>query len=132
MKTGKYITKRAKTLYKLGIGDNGALDVKKITLIGEAIRQSQVQDKIKILQVFARYVSRALARRTLTIESASNLDRVMVDQIVKTMSKKVGWLLEPKIVLKPELVSGVKVILYDTIYDYSLKGRFEQIKEKVG
>lgn len=128
----KTLTKRAKRFFEICLDKNGELDAKKVITVAEVIKQSDTSGKLKLLQAFKAYIVRAHAKQTLIIETPIDLDQTIIDQVVGAMTGLIGRPLSPAVIQKPELISGVRVIWYDTIYDYSLQGKFEQMRGKVG
>jgi F-type H+-transporting ATPase subunit delta len=62
------------------------------------------------------------------IESAFPIDASQVAAVTATMEKRFGRKLEAHVVVRPELIGGVRVVVGDEVLDTSIRARLEQMK----
>jgi F-type H+-transporting ATPase subunit delta len=63
-----------------------------------------------------------------TIESAFPIDASQLADVKAAMEKRFGKKLEAHVVVKPELIGGVRVVVGDEVLDTSIRARLEQMK----
>jgi len=62
------------------------------------------------------------------IESAYPIDAAQLNEVVATLEKRFGRKLEAGVVVRPELIGGIRVVVGDEVLDTSVKARLEQMK----
>jgi len=62
------------------------------------------------------------------IESAYPIDAAQLPEVVATLEKRFGRKLEASVVVRPELIGGIRVVVGDEVLDTSVKARLEQMK----
>lgn len=85
-----------------------------------------------ILKAYVNLLKTYLAKETLTLEAASQVHPRYVDEIKRHFEKIEGKSLRVKQLSNPTLLGGLRVSLGDTQWDYSTKGKIEEIKEALG
>ena len=63
-----------------------------------------------------------------TVFSAFALDGATLADLLVTLEKRFGKMLNLKVELQPELIGGVRVVVGDEVLDTSVKARLEQMK----
>ncbi len=63
-----------------------------------------------------------------TIESAFAIDGAQLAEVVATLEKRFGRKLNATVVVKPELIGGIRVSVGDEVLDTSVAARLEQMK----
>ena len=63
-----------------------------------------------------------------TVFSAFALDAATLADLLVTLEKRFGKMLNLKVELQPELIGGVRVVVGDEVLDTSVKARLEQMK----
>jgi F-type H+-transporting ATPase subunit delta len=63
-----------------------------------------------------------------TIESAFPIDASQLADVKAAMERRFGKKLEAHVVVKPELIGGVRVVVGDEVLDTSIRARLEQMK----
>jgi F-type H+-transporting ATPase subunit delta len=66
------------------------------------------------------------------VQSAVALDAGQVARLEAALSKATGKTVQAKVVTDPSLIGGVVAKIGDTIFDGSVKGRFEDVREQWG
>lgn len=87
-------------------------------------------EAIYLVSGFLKGLKREVAKTTLTVESAIPLSSIEMNQIKKQLSTHYT-LTTTHSVLNPELLGGIKARVADTVYDFSLKGKLQQVKEAI-
>jgi F-type H+-transporting ATPase subunit delta len=62
------------------------------------------------------------------IESAYPIDAIQLTDVVATLEQRFGRKLEASVVVRPELIGGIRVVVGDEVLDTSVKARLEQMK----
>lgn len=62
------------------------------------------------------------------IESAYPIDATQLTDVVATLEQRFGRKLEASVVVRPELIGGIRVVVGDEVLDASVKARLEQMK----
>jgi len=62
------------------------------------------------------------------IESAYPIDAAQLPEVVATLEPRFGRKLEASVVVRPELIGGIRVVVGDEVLDTSVKARLEQMK----
>lgn len=62
------------------------------------------------------------------IESAYPIDAAQLPEVVAALEKRFGRKLEASVVVRPELIGGIRVVVGDEVLDTSVKARLEQMK----
>ena len=62
------------------------------------------------------------------IESAYAIDAAQLPEVVATLEKRFGRKLEASVVVRPDLIGGIRVVVGDEVLDTSVKARLEQMK----
>ena len=88
-------------------------------------------DRKQFLKAFQKAASREIAKDTLTIESAQPLEVAVVDQIVQHFSQNREQPLHVQQAIVPDLISGVRVRLGDTVYDASLAHSLQSLAARI-
>jgi F-type H+-transporting ATPase subunit delta len=63
-----------------------------------------------------------------TVESAFPIDASQLADVQAAMQRRFGRKLDMNVVVKPELIGGVRVIVGDEVLDTSIRARLEQMK----
>jgi F-type H+-transporting ATPase subunit delta len=63
-----------------------------------------------------------------TIESAYPIDAAQLDEVKASLEKRFGRKLNASVVLRPELIGGVRVVVGDEVLDTSVAARLQQMK----
>jgi F-type H+-transporting ATPase subunit delta len=62
------------------------------------------------------------------IESAYPIDAAQLPEVVATLEQRFGRKLEASVVVRPDLIGGIRVVVGDEVLDTSVKARLEQMK----
>jgi F-type H+-transporting ATPase subunit delta len=62
------------------------------------------------------------------IESAFPIEGAQLAEVAATLEKRFGRKLNASVVVKPDLIGGIRVVVGDEVLDTSVKARLEQMK----
>lgn len=62
------------------------------------------------------------------IESAFPIDAAQLPEVIDTLQKRFGRRLEASVVVRPDLIGGIRVVVGDEVLDTSVRARLEQMK----
>ena len=62
------------------------------------------------------------------IESAYPIDAAQLPEVVAALEKRFARKLEASVVVRPDLIGGIRVVVGDEVLDTSVKARLEQMK----
>jgi len=62
------------------------------------------------------------------VESAFPIDAAPLAEVVSTLEKRFARKLNATVVVRPELIGGIRVVVGDEVLDTSVKARLEQMK----
>jgi F-type H+-transporting ATPase subunit delta len=62
------------------------------------------------------------------IESAFPIDAVQLSEVVDTLQKRFGRRLDATVVVRSDLIGGIRVVVGDEVLDTSVRARLEQMK----
>ena len=95
------------------------------------IQGRSAADRKAFLKQFHKSVIREVARDTLTIESATELDTALVDNLVQSFGRDRKRPLQMVQTLNPDLIAGLRVRLGDTVYDASLAHNLQSLSRNL-
>jgi len=105
------------------------LDPKKVREHIHTTKDLYKSNTLVILKNYLALINRHLRSNTLVIETAEKLDQKKVATIRNHFDKSIGKKLETNLVQNPSIFAGLKITLGDNQWDYSTKGKLNQIRE---
>lgn len=129
MKKDKRIIKLARELATLSF-IKGVPSEAKVSQAVKSLKKFPSAQAILALTEYLKFIKLEIAKSTLRIESGSNLNRQEQIRIFKKLSTKfpiTGFVY----VHNSALLGGLSLKLGDTLYDYSLKGSINMVKEAI-
>lgn len=127
-KSQKENLKIAKQFFKTSFSKD-TLDIIRIRAIVKEIKRTHKGRALEILRSYEKLLNRYILDRTITIEAAESLDQNTIEQIRNHFEKKIGSSLDTEFRKNPLILAGIRITLADTQWDYSIKGKIDQIKE---
>lgn len=67
----------------------------------------------------------------ITIESAHPLEQDVVENITSLVAQKLGFEPQVKQVVNPDLIGGLRVKVYDQLIDATIRGKLNEVFEKI-
>jgi len=62
------------------------------------------------------------------VESAFPIEAAQLAEVVQTLQRRFGRKLNARVVVRPDLIGGIRVVVGDEVLDTSVKARLEQMK----
>ncbi len=127
-KSKKENLKIAKKFFKISLSNND-LDRAKIKIVVGEIKKLYKRAAVGILKSFVTIMQNKIRRQTLTIESTQSLNNNEVAKLKRSFEKKSPEKITLQLKQNPNILGGLKITLDDTQWDYSIKGKIDQMKE---
>lgn len=127
-KSKKENLKIAKKFFKISLSNND-LDRAKIKIVVGEIKKLYKRTAVGILKSFVTIMQNKIRRQTLTIESTQSLNNNEVAKLKRSFEKKSPEKITLQLKQNPNILGGLKITLDDTQWDYSIKGKIDQMKE---
>jgi F-type H+-transporting ATPase subunit delta len=128
MKISKQACRDAKQLFK-GCFVNGVLDEARVRQTTAALVEKKPRGCLGILKLLQHRVQLELERRTATVESAVALAPAEQAAVRANLDHVYGAGLTVNFSPKPELIGGMRVRVGSDVFDGSIRGRLELLKE---
>lgn len=127
-KSKKENLKIAKKFFKISLSNND-LDRAKIKIVVGEIKKLYKRAAVGILKSFVTIMQNKIRRQTLTIESTQSLNSNEVAKLKRSFEKKSPEKITIQLKQNPNILGGLKITLDDTQWDYSIKGKIDQMKD---
>jgi F-type H+-transporting ATPase subunit delta len=128
MKISKIAAANARRLYGLCQVD-GQLDDDKLRDLVSKLIESQPRDYRAILAALHRLARLEEARRSVVVESATELTAAEGQKISAGLAKDYGSNLNIEYKINPELIGGLRIKVGDDLLDGSVKGRLDRLEK---
>lgn len=128
MKYSKNETKIAKKIFKASLINNRINENRFMSLVRE-IKKLKLRNTEAILRLLLSELSSFYRRQTLFVESPKKLHPKDLAKVKNTFEEKTGNSLELEFKQNKSLLAGIKIILGDTVWDYSVNNTLESFKE---
>lgn len=126
MKISKVATATARRLFGL-CQTGGRLDEAKLRLVFTRLVETKPRDYRAILQGLQRLTRLELARRQVTVESATQLDEPSRRRVATGLANQYGPDLVIDYQTNPALLGGLRIRVGNDIFDGSVKGRLDRL-----
>lgn len=127
MKISKEARRTSRQLFRVCFV-NGQLDESRVRTVMAAVVEKKPRSYVAILESFARQLRSELEKRRAIVESATELDSGLRQQLQTSLNAKYGRELTLEFVIKPDLLGGVRVRVGSDVWDGSVKARLENLK----
>lgn len=127
-KSKKENLKIAKKFFNISLSNND-LDRAKIKIVVGEIKKLYKRAAVGILKSFVTIMQNKIRRQTLTIESTQSLNSNVVAKLKQSFEKKSPEKITIQLKQNPNILGGLKITLDDTQWDYSIKGKIDQMKD---
>lgn len=128
MKISKQARRDAKQIFRSTIV-NGALDEDRARKAVSAVLQQKPRGYVAILSHFQRLVKLEMARRAAKVESAAALSTQEQASIQENLTRRYGPGLKLVFTQNPGLIGGLRVQVGSDVYDGSVQGRLNALRE---
>ncbi len=126
MKISKVAAASARRLFGMCQTD-GRLDDSKLRIVFTRIAQDKPRDFRAILAALHRLTRLEVERRTVTVESASELPSSDRDRVAENVAARYGGDLTFNYVVNPAVLGGLRIRVGDDVFDGSVQGRIDRL-----
>ena len=120
----------AKKLFKMSFSDS-ELDKAKIQRVVELIKKEPRAKAVGVLSTYLALIKNFIKKETLLVEAVANVSPTYLNKIKNYFEGKMKRRLNVEVRENPSLLGGVKIIIGDTAWDLSVKGRIDTLKESL-
>ena len=128
MSSSKQARRDGKQLFKLCV-IGGRLDEPRVRQVVAQVLTHKPRGYFATLKYFQRLVQLDVQRRTARVESAGELPSDQREAVQGNLSRRYGTGLGFEFAVKPELIGGMRVRVGSDVYDGSVRGRLDALKE---
>jgi F-type H+-transporting ATPase subunit delta len=128
MKISKQERREAKRLFRSCLA-NGLLDEGRTRQAVQMVVAQRPRGYLAILTQFQRLVKLDLERRSANVESAVALSDQERTAVIMSLGRKYGSGLSIAFKPSPELIGGLRIGVGSDVYDSSVRGRLERLRE---
>lgn len=128
MKISKQAKREAKELFRSCLAD-GLLDERRVREAVQRVLQLKPRGYLATLSHFQRLLKLAIQQRTARIESPVPLSPEFESQIQAGLARRYGPGLNFSFARNPALLGGLRIRIGSDVYDGSIQGRLEALKE---
>jgi len=128
MRLSKQSRRDAKQLFR-ACQVEGVLDEARARQTVEAVLEKKPRGYLAVLHHFQRLIKLDLERHSALVESATALPGDLQQQVRTSLSQVYGEGLDVRYLTNPKLVGGMRVRVGSDVYDGSILGRLERLRE---
>ena len=128
MKISKQARRDGKELFRSTLV-NGVMDEARVRKAIEALLTQKPRGYVEIVSHLQRLVRLETARRSAKVESATELSAQEQSAIQGNLAKRYGQGLNVSFTQNPALIGGVRIKVGSDVYDGSVQGRLNALKE---
>lgn len=110
--------------------DHGKINANVVSRLVKDFKSMHLSDAIYTLTNYLKGLKRILSQYTLEVESVISPSRQQLNEVQKKMSK-LFTITRTKVTINPSLLGGLKVRVGDTVLDYSVRNKLNQISEAI-
>ena len=130
MRIAKEARKVSRQLFKQSFTE-GKLDKGKISHMVESLLADKPRHYVDALKVYQRLLRLEVEKRHAVIESATQLNDSVKNQIVANLHSRYGEDLTTEFRTNPELLAGLRIKIGDDVWDGSVKNRLHKLQEQL-
>jgi F-type H+-transporting ATPase subunit delta len=109
----------------------GKLDKEKISHMVESLLAEKPRHYVDALKVYQRLIRLETEKRHVVIESATQLNSALANQIVTNLRARYGEDLATEFRTNPELLAGLRIKIGDNVWDGTVKNRLHKLQEQL-
>jgi F-type H+-transporting ATPase subunit delta len=127
MKINKEVKRVGKQLFRACFVDD-QFDQKKALSLVHSIIQNKPRNHVAILSHFGRLVRLETEKRTATIETAGPLQGAIQEEVKREIARRYPQVLRTNFGVKPNVLGGMRIRVGSDVWDGTLSGRLEALK----
>jgi F-type H+-transporting ATPase subunit delta len=109
----------------------GKLDKEKISHMVESLLAEKPRHYVDALKDYQRLIRLETEKRHVVIESATQLNGALANQIVTNLRARYGEDLTTEFRTNAELLGGLRIKIGDDVWDGSVKNRLHKLQEQL-
>jgi F-type H+-transporting ATPase subunit delta len=129
MRTAKEARKVSGQLFRNSFTE-GKLDKEKISHMVETLLAEKPRHYVDALKDYQRLIRLETEKRHAVIESATQLNSALANQIVTNLRRRYGDDLTTEFRTNPDLLGGLRIKIGDDVWDGSVKNRLHKLQEQ--
>jgi len=129
MRTTKEARKVSGMLFRNSFTE-GKLDKEKISHMVETLLAEKPRHYVDALKDYQRLIRLETEKRHAVIESATQLNSALANQIVTNLRRRYGDDLTTEFRTNPDLLGGLRIKIGDDVWDGSVKNRLHKLQEQ--
>ena len=129
MRTAKEARKVSGMLFRNSFTE-GKLDKEKISHMVETLLAEKPLHYVDALKDYQRLIRLETEKRHAVIESATQLNSALANQIVTNLRRRYGEDLTTEFRTNPDLLGGLRIKIGDDVWDGSVKNRLHKLQEQ--
>lgn len=110
--------------------DEGKINSKVVNRLVKDFKDMHLSDAIYTLSGYLKGLKRLLGQYTLEVESVIPPSRQQLSKIQKKIGK-LFTIRQTKVTINPAILGGLRVKIGDTVLDYSVRNKLDQVKEAI-
>jgi F-type H+-transporting ATPase subunit delta len=122
------IQHRARVAFLNSLKD-GRLDASLVARQVTWLSSFTLTERVKLLQSYRSFVENKIKEASVEVFSTVEIDKTEKTNLEKLLKGKFGQDKEVVFNIDPNLIGGVRIKQKDNLYDYSIMGKLEQIRE---
>ena len=130
MRTTKEARKVSGVLFRNSFTE-GKLDKEKISHMVETLLAEKPRHYVDALKDYQRLIRLETEKRHAVIESATQLNSALANQIVTNLRRRYGDDLTTEFRTNPDLLGGLRIKIGDDVWDGSVKNRLHKLQEQL-
>lgn len=130
MRTAKEARKVSGLLFRNSFTE-GKLDKEKISHMVESLLAEKPRHYVDALKDYQRLIRLETEKRHAVIESATQLNSGLANQIVTNLRARYGDDLTTEFRTNPDLLGGLRIKIGDDVWDGSVKQRLHKLQEQL-
>jgi F-type H+-transporting ATPase subunit delta len=130
MRTAREARKVSGVLFRNSFTE-GKLDKEKISHMVETLLAEKPRHYVDALKDYQRLIRLETEKRHAVVESATQLNSALADQIVTNLRRRYGDDLTTEFRTNPDLLGGLRIKIGDDLWDGSIKTRLRKLQEQL-
>jgi F-type H+-transporting ATPase subunit delta len=129
MRTAKEARKVSGVLFRNSFTE-GKLDKEKISNMVETLLAEKPRHYVDALKDYQRLIRLETEKRHAVIESATQLNSALANQIVTNLRRRYGEDLTTEFRTNPDFLGGLRIKIGDDVWDGTVKNRLHKLQEQ--
>jgi F-type H+-transporting ATPase subunit delta len=129
MRTAKEARKVSGMLFRNSFTE-GKLDKEKISHMVETLLAEKPRHYVDALKDYQRLIRLETEKRHAVIESATQLNSALANQIVTNLRRRYGEDLTTEFRTNPDFLGGLRIKIGDDVWDGTVKNRLHKLQEQ--